>query len=75
MYGLAPIVNALTVNRRDWNLEDENDDYFDDEESSMSKVKPSARLETGLFVQDGKKYQGSGKAQVGQEIISLAKDR
>lgn len=75
LYGLAPIVNALSVNRREWPTDNEDDDgrfSFD----SNNDVKPAARLQSGLFVQDGKKQQqGSGKAETGQQIINLAKIR
>ena len=75
LYGLAPIINALSVNRRDWPMGEEEgaSDFLS---VSNDDVKPTARLQSGLFVQEGKKQQqGSGKAETGQQIINLAKDR
>lgn len=68
LYGLAPILNALTTKRRDWS-------YKDDEDSGED-VKPSARLQPALFIQENKQQQGyGGKGEKVQEIISLASER
>lgn len=83
LYGLAPVLNALQVNRRDFTRPE---DFIDlkslDAESYAHELrqrerKPEAQFSPWLFVQEqrGQRSRSSDKSSQEQEILRLAQER
>lgn len=80
LYGLSPVVNALTVNRR--NMKDPTSeidlDLLDGEdlehEKRQRERKPEAQFSPYLFVQEGQQKKGD-KANMADEVEKLARDQ
>lgn len=80
LYGLAPIVNALTVGRRDMTNSasyvdiDSLDGEDLDHEKRQRERKPEAQFTPYLFIQEGQQKKGD-KANMAEEVERLARER
>jgi hypothetical protein len=80
LYGLAPIVNALTVGRRDMTKSasyvdiDSLDGEDLDHEKRQRERKPEAQFTPYLFIQEGQQKRGD-KANMAEEVERLARER
>jgi len=76
LYGLAPVLNALSADRRSFTNDSDEDDYYERKNMIDDDIKPTAQLKPGLFIQDSKRQQqGSGKADAIEEIMRLAEEK
>lgn len=80
LYGLAPIVNALTVGRRDMTNSvsyvdmDQLDGEDLEHEKRQRERKPEAQFSPFLFIQEGQQKKGD-KANMAEEVERLARER
>jgi hypothetical protein len=84
LYGLAPVINALTVKKRDFVSQDSivdiellNGEDLEHENRQRER-KPQAQYSPWLFVQENMQYGSGGKtgdkADTAKEVEQLAKD-
>lgn len=83
LYGLAPVLNALRANKRDFSRAEELIDLSElqgealEHEMAQRSRKPEAQFSTWLFVQDSRtsSSRSSDKLMQAEKILALANER